>query len=312
MGVGRSIIVVLVLAGCAVPRVSGWGDLDHGLQLRVRALERIEQGLELEVTLDPRCEPSEVPGGVRSLNAFGISDELTLTLFRPGSTERWTVKPLDWTHGMLAIDDGKSAEPLDGSPLTPWTVSFPLLAAKLVPGRYECRVELSSTGKSRFWRGAEAEWEGAGFWRGRAVSGRLSIEVLPETPKTEAFHVPVRLRLAKGDQSPVITYGRPDVREIRLPIRNGFHVGGRTTMSTGSVTVGGVRPFAGPDDPNPVDPLLDYKGGDVDRTYTMEIFETSNPPGHRWSPESGEYKVLWKETLHARFTEEEIKEAAKR
>lgn len=269
-----------------------------------------EQGMELTVRVGLQCQVSELPQGVRQLNTFMLAEYLTLSLTRRDTKESFNIRPNDQTHGMLAIDDGKTVERLDGSMLTSWDVSFPLLRAKLGIGIYDCRLELMVSGKSRFWKGTESEWEAAGFWAGKIASEPLAIEILVETPKTQVFQIPVRLRLSKYDalsKVPAVTYGREDSEAITLPVRNGYYVGARTTSSSGWIALGGIRPVNGPDDPNPIDSLHGYKGGDIRRTYTMEIFETSNPPGHMWDPGNGDYKLLWKKEYTVDFTEQEIK-----
>jgi hypothetical protein len=313
--------VMLILSACqagpgaagGIEQTSEWGQIERGLRLRILAPKKAEQGVELTVRVEFQCQTSQLPQGVRQLNTFMLPEYLTLSLSRRETKEHFKIKPHDQAHGMLAIDDGKTMERLDGSTLSSWDVSFPLLTAKLATGIYDCRAELSVTGKSRFWRGTDSEWEAAGVWTGKVESGPLPIEILMETPKTQVFQIPVRLRLAKWDavpNVPVVNYGREDSAEITLPVRNGFYVGARTSSSSGWTALGGIRPVATPDDPNPVDQLHGYKGGDLHRTYTMEIFETSNPPGHRWSPENGDYKLLWKKEYSVHFTEQEIRKAA--
>jgi hypothetical protein len=314
--------VMLILGACqAVPGAAGsleqtseWGQIERGLRLRILMPKKAEQGVELTVRVEFQCQKSQLPQGIRQLNTFMMPEYLTLSLSRRDTKESFIIRPHDQTHGMLGIDDGKTMERLDGSMLNSWDVTFPLLAAKLATAIYDCRVELSVSGKSQFWRGTDSEWEAAGFWNGKVVSGALPIEILMETPKTQVFQIPIRLRLAKWNavpNVPVVTYGREDTAEIKLPVRNGFYVGARTTSSSGWTVLGGSRPLAAPDDPNPVDQLHGYKGGGLHRTYTMEIFETSDPPGHRWSPENGDYKLLWKKEYTVDFTEREIRSAAK-
>lgn len=313
--------IILILGACqakpgaGLEQISEWGQVERGLRLRVSAPKKAEQGVELSIRVDFQCQASQLLQGVRQLNTFMLPEYLTLSLTRRDTKESFNIKPHDQAHGMLAIDDGKTMERLDGSTLNSWDASFPLLGAKLATGLYDCRVELLVSGKSRFWNGTDSEWEAAGFWNGKITSDPLPIEILMETPKTQVFQIPVRLRLAKWDtvpKVPIVTYGREDSAEIKLPVRNGFYVGARTTSSSGWIRLGGNRPVAAPDDPNPVDQLHGYKGGDLHRTYTMEIFETSNPPGHMWSPESGDFKLLWKKEYTVDFTEQEIKSAVEK
>lgn len=310
--------MILLLGACqtgpgtagGIEQTSEWSQIERGLRLRMLAPKNAEQGVELAVRVEFQCQTSQLPQGVRQLNTFMLPEYMTLSLSRRDTKETLKIRPHDLAHGMLAIDDGKTMERLDGSTLKSWNVSFPLLAAKLATGIYDCRVELFVSGKSQFWRGTDSEWEAGGFWNGKVVSSALPIEIVMETPKTQVFMIPVRLRLSKWDavpKVPKVTYGRDDSAEIKLPVRNGFYVGARTTSSSGWIKLGGIRPVSTPDDPNPVDQLYGYTGGDLQRTYTMEIFETSNPPGHMWDPENGEYKLLWKKEYTVEFTEQEIK-----
>ena len=65
-----------------------------------------------------------------------------------------------------------------------------------------------------------------------------------------------------------------------------------------------------PDDMNDIDRWYDYQGGDRTTSYTIEVFETRDRPGHEWSPnrESGGYKVLWKKTFVVSVLENEFRE----
>lgn len=122
-------------------------------------------------------------------------------------------------------------------------------------------------------------------------------------PSAVTYDVPTRLRLVRTDHGPSVSYTRADTVPHRVVIIRGAYLGARITRDGGAQVLlgGGVRPLARPDDPSPVDGLFDYRGGAVDHTYLLEIFQTDEPPGHKWNPEARGYRVVWSTTLVARF-----------
>jgi len=289
----------------AVSSADAWGPTEHGLQCRAKAAAETEQGMPLDVQVGLRCDPKGLAPGVTKLNLFLADASLSLVLVNLQTKETFTVEPYDPTQGTPVLDDGGSAVPLDGTAIKPLRTVFPLvkLGDALTPGRYECRVRFDFPGRRAdwWWRGRPADWES--FWKGAVASAPFQVEILKETPKSATFLLPKRLRLARG---PRITFSKLDAEEVKVRLRNGYFVG--TSISSdhgGSLQSGTPKP----DDVNPIEDWPDYKGGDKKVTYTIEVFETADPPCHMWSPgpSSGGYRVLWKKMFPLSFSEAEIR-----
>lgn len=322
-------VCVLVLTGCPpaqepadkgekpaseepepVPlQTSPWGEWNNGLQCRAIVPKSIEQGMPLEAQVEFNCEATDVPEGAKKLNTFLHSAYLKLLMRNMSTEQTFEIRPHDPTQGMPAEDTGKYTAPLDGSEIEPWKTTFPLVRARdgFIPGMYECQVEFTYSWEHKAigWHGTKAEWEAAGFWTGTITSGPFTLKILKETPKTETFFLPKRLRLEKGLQ---IKYRKEDAQEVHLPIRNGFFLAAKYYHNDNSNFYMQSGPPV-PDDVNYIDYWYGYKGGDVHYTLTIEIFETADPPVHMWSPGpgSGGYKVLWKKSFDVNYTEKEIK-----
>jgi hypothetical protein len=278
-------------------QTSSWGEWHNGLQCRVTVRKEIEQGMPLEAPVEFNCEAAEVPEGARKLNRFLHSAYLKLVMKNTSTGQISEIRPYDPTQGMLAVDDGEHTAPLDGSRIEPWKTTFPLVRARdgLVPGMYECRVEFTYSWERRVigWQGTKAEWESAGFWTGTITSGPFTLKILKETPKTKEYWLPKRLRINKRLE---VRFRKEDAQKVALPMRNGFFVAAKYYRDGKFFCLTGLPV---PDDANYIDYWYDYKGEDRDVTYTIEIFETSDPPVHMWSPgpRSGNYKVLWKKSF---------------
>ena len=292
-------------------QTSAWGRQGRGLQIRVTAPKEIEQGERLFVSIALRGVPGKLPEGVRKLNTFLPDNYLKLHLFNVATRKKFLSAPYDPTGGMPCFDEGKAVAALDGGAIGPWRTFFPLVGLKLPPGKYECRVKFAYPEETDIWKkNKRVKARDAGLWSGKAVSGAFELLVLKETPKFETYRVPTRLRLEKPEGKGLnVNYGPKDTEAVKLPVRNGFYVAAKLYLGKSDryTALGGVRPVSPPDDPNPVYWVYDYKGGDFDQTYTLEIFETSAAPCHGWHPRNGTYKTLWKKTFRVRSSAAEIR-----
>src|SRR6185369_16056214 len=156
------------------------------------------------------------------------------------------------------------------------------------PGAYDGRIEFSYPKAAHsWWRGTAAEWEQAGFWHGIVRSASFPLEVRKETPRTETFLLSKALRLERGS---TVTFRQEDTEKVTLPVRNGHFVGTQIVCvgQVGSLLMGGP-PRAGPE------LGIASRKGEMKVAVTIEVFETSTPPQHHWSPGpgTGGYKALW-------------------
>jgi len=331
--IAGAMIAILVACGFAAERgsrtgdketsrqTSDWGPVENGLQLRVAAPQDVEQGMVLPVKLEFRQPPDKRQSGIARLNAFLHDEYIELLLTDPAQDKSWVVKPLDPTVGMPPPPDlNRSSVPLDGSQIKPWEAELPLvmLYNNLKPGTYTARVRFTfPQERTRFWRGTDAEWGDAGFWHGTLVSGPFRLNLKQETPKTKTLTVPKTLRfrreqvqLRADDKTktlvPAVYFDKRDAETAEVPVRNGHWMGMWLYRDGDQTTLSGD--LLRPDSPNALDAWYDYKGGDRKATYTIEVFETADPPQHHWSPSpaSRGYKVLWKKTYRVSYSRQKL------
>ncbi len=84
---------------------------------------------------------------------------------------------------------------------------------------------------------------------------------------------------------------------MEFKLRNGHFVGASFDYCEDKKHVGGR--LSGPptlEDPNPIGEL---SGKAAEMSIVIEVFETADPPEHRWhpGPGSGGYRVLWRKTF---------------
>lgn len=275
---------------------SPWGREHNGLQCQVLTWTEIEQGMPLNTTVNLRCLPENVEPGVEQLNTFLHDAFLTLSLTETKTKKVVTIRPYDPTLGMSAVDRGQNAVSLNGSPLEPWEVSFPLVRERdaLEPGLYECTVEYSFPKEKTQWWHRTKDWESFGFWHGTIISGSFQLKILEEIPKTKQLLVPKRLRYSQEERK--VYYTKQDAVKIEVPLRNGFYIG--TWIRKGDR---GRSLNSGPPVPHNISAVtqFDNKAKDKNLSFTIEVFETSDPPCHLWhpGPGSGDYKILWKKSF---------------
>jgi len=293
--------------------VTTWGKESNGLRCRARCPRKIEQGMPLAATVEFQAVPDKLAPGVKQLNTFLYPAFFTLRLTNVKTGKSFAARPHDPTSGMPALDRGETTLPLGRARLKPLEVSFPLVRIQkggknLDPDAYEGVVTFSfPRKKTQWWRKSEEEWLAGGFWSGTVSSPRFRLEVLKETPKTRRLLLPKRLRVGK-DLS--ITFSKEDAEATDLPVRNGYVLWTRVNRDGQLDSLRGGVPR--PDDVNAIDQWYDYKGGDRNVSYTIEVFETADPPMHMWhpGPGSGGYKVLWKRTFNVRYSEAKPKAPA--
>ena len=293
-------------------QTSDWGSPERGVQMRATAPVEVEQGVPVNVELVLRSDPEELPAGVRELNTFLSDRHLELSLRDRQTGKAWTVKPHDPTGGLPPPrDEGRSVVPLDRASPQHWTAMFPLAEVyeSLPPGSYEGRVRFSFPEERRI---------SPRQWHGNVTSGPFRLKVAPATPRTEVLRLPERLRLSRtlaklrADDPeetavPVVTFTKEDVAAVTVPVRNGHFIGTWIYRNGEHSTLDGGPPH--PVRRNHIDTWYDYKGGRREVSYTIEVFETAEPPQHGWMPGPGSagFKVLWTETFAIDFTEEEIR-----
>lgn len=302
--------------GSDVLQVSSWGEEVQGLQCRIHIPRSVEQGLPLPVTVDFR-KGGEHPFPLGEEGYIQVFDHsFSLILSRDGTK-------LD--H-ILDSDNYKSGMPVNWSPyckhytrqikrqgMAPVQHRFHLakLGERLLPGTYTCRLRFHAPDLSR---DCDKGWEDGKpdplYWGGELISHPVRLEVLAEKLKTKEFLLPKRLRLFRQSfptSKPylVVNYTEEDAERLEFRVRNGHYVGTRRSNSKDDVRLswglsgGPPRPNA----PNAVVQLHGYKGGPIDLSVEMELFETCESTGHFWSPGNCGYKTLWKRTFKVEYTE---------
>ncbi len=296
---GASMEVSQQAASTQTEGVSPWGEQVRGLQLQANAPSEIEQGMYLTITGELRCERDKLDAGVSVLDTFLWERQFILDLTNFETRKPFEVHQEDPARGMPAMRIRDHTIALDGTPIRPQKLEF-LLARfyeELSPGRYDCRVKFATPDVQ----------VAARHWHGTVVSGPFTVEILPETPKTQTFLLPERLQLVRGPElyggHLLVNYAEEDAEEVAVPVRNGHFIGTRCRRGSGEGLRGGAPT---PNDVNGFDQLHQYDGGDLDRSYRITVFETCESTGHFWSPHGCGYKVLWEKTLELHMIEAEI------
>lgn len=314
------LVASLMLVGCGAANeqelrvahaetTGPWGAASRGLRLRLTIPARLEQGLPIRAKLEACCDLGSVPQGVRHLNTFRVRDRFSLHFARPGTSDALVIaRPLARNPSPPPCDDGRSMLPLESHALEPWDIELPLVNTDLKPGSWDCRAEFTSPETSQWWLGSDAAWAAWGVWRGTVTSDVCRIDIVEATPKVRDCSVPRELRLARMDPYVVVTYRATEADWVRLPVQNGFTLGLRAYVSERARRPFVCRPYLPSGDPLPIDELDDYQGGDLDRTYLVQIFETPVAPSPDWQPECGDFKILWKRSLRILRTERDVKE----
>lgn len=305
-------VAAIIVAGGVCPtdrsEPAAWGNPSHGLQCRASGPAKIEQCMHLEMGIELRAVPKELPPGTKKADLFIVHSSLTTVLRSVATGKEFTVQPYVETRGPAVFDDGKHhIVPLDGTAIAPWRTSFPLLRLgdALEPGVYECRVEYTFPGRhtAQWWHGSQTDWHS--LWKGTAASAPQRIEILKATPKTATYLLPKRLRLAKGLE---IVYTKEDAEEVKVTLRNGHFVFTSILHDhIGSLGGGVIKP----DDVNAIDHVYEYGGGPWTRLYAIEVFETSDPSpeGFQLGPSWPGYRTLWKRSFRLSFSEAEMRKS---
>lgn len=302
-------------------RSSDWGPVNHTLQMRASVPVELEQGLVLPLKLEFQRESGQQKSDIMRLNKFLRDEYIELLLTDPNQNKSWIIKPFDPTLGMPPPPDtNRSSVPLDGSQIEPWEVRIPLVQfyKEQQPGDYTARVRFKFPQQpTSFWKGTNTEWNDAGFWHGALVTDPFQLKLLQEVPRTKTLSVPKRLRfrtqhvrLREEDQHetplPAVYFDKRDIEQVEIPVRNGHSLCTWLYLNGEPARLGGG--LLTPDGPNAVDVWYDYKGGDRTATYTIEVFESADPPQHGWMPGPGSagYKTLWKKTYRVSYSREKL------
>ena len=152
------------------------------------------------------------------------------------------------------------------------------------------------------------------FWKGKITSSALTLKVIPVAAsevalKTHSALDVVRRNQPASDDRTIETIGYAwsleNPREIRVTRRPGyvlgrsyrFHVSlnGKDVPGVGgSGLQGGAWEVGRSENFLPQEIAQRVRAGErLQVAADVVVFETSVPAGHMWSPESGDYKVLW-------------------
>ncbi len=270
-----------------------WGKENQGLRCTALAPDIVEQGMNLHTIVKLQSIPENLDKGIKQLNMYLRDAFLTLILKNKSTGEKIIVQPHDPSGGMPWFDEGgNTISLLEGNSLKPWEVIFPLATQRkaLKTGTYQCSIEYSYPNEPTNMWNKNNDWDSFGFWSGTSESQSFDLKITEEIPKTAKVLLPEKLHYEKQERN--ITYSKEEAKEVELPIRNGcfqgmdiyFQRDGEFVMS------GGCSGFPNPGDS--IDNCIDSPG-DGKFIYKLVIFETTEPPGHMWAPEVGDYKVLW-------------------
>jgi hypothetical protein len=264
---------------------SEWGAVASGLQTRIQSPAEVEQNAYLPVTLELKSIPDSLPNGVTRFNPVLFSDHCQIRMVSLTTGKEFDVKPHGYS-GPMFVDTGESLLPLDGHPLAPQAIEFPLRSAgpDLKPGDYDCTVNYSTLGTNN-----GLERVGPEIWAGQVVSASARVRVVPEIPRKQTILVPKRLTIDSDGQ---IRFHTADAEPLEIVVQNGMYLGTAISEDGNDKQLDGGPPVM-----DSVNAITDIDGIPPGKTvtYVIKIFETDVPPGHLWGPD--ERHILWAKTF---------------
>lgn len=296
-----------------------WGEEDNGLRIKVGHKKNLFYGESAEFFVEflASKDLQEISAGTQMKMPVGSKAILKLYDIRTGKEWHYWINncfqklcnlefyDMDFFIGSILsdtldllyrLDSGKTTfRPMVRVPAGHCDYSSDHLVTiwKSHPaGSYKGRIELFSPM-------SEPE-----YWHGWLVSPTFDIAIGEETFTTDtvAFYAPASLKLFPG-----LEIGYDDSEMVKIDVRRGFFTGS-TTSSLGIISLFGgkikridIDQRALPNRGN-----ILFEDGFYCYVCKVEVFETSNAPGHMWSPRSGHgYRTLWSREYNLKISKEE-------
>jgi hypothetical protein len=301
-----------------------WGRLQRGLRCRLAtAKAQVPMGAKVDFQLHLRFDSDTWPDdNVNLLNRCDQAFNATLTFTDTKTGNVFRRSPYD--AGMTPPGpDTDDIVQLRKDPLaTPDRLEVHLLSGKgeqIPAGDYHVVATYENTAEPEvevsvapdgllLTRPYEGPWE---FWKGKIESAPMKLTITPAKPKQVELKANSALvvKQEQRDGQTLIgwTWSQGEPKVIRVERRPGYILGRRYGLQ---VFLDG-KPVGEPDDyggltnavwgdgkgmsylaPELANRVL--AGEKLKLVVNMEVFETSMPTQHFWSPESGDYRVLWR------------------
>ncbi len=294
------------------PRQLAWGTPGAGLACGLAAEhDSVMQGDRLQLQLGLRFDPDTAPPSLGMLNDYSREVGFTFTNKRTG--ESIARAPTVFVGIGLPMAGHNDFVPLHERPVIVRSIPVSLLTPEgeqLPEGTYSVVAWYQNEGTPQIlepdcWFPTEYKgpWT---FWKGKLSSAPILMCVQRADSIVQNFRVNSGYVVQKSDGRTCWGLSPQNPLHVRVATRPGYYIGRKTT---GSFAIGNEhrRPAGGQESSAVWEP----GGGCMCRLTPEEearlaagerltmhgestIFETSNPPGHMWRPEAGDYRVLWR------------------
>ncbi|NQT38692.1 MAG: biotin/lipoyl-binding protein, partial [Planctomycetes bacterium] len=300
-----------------------WGAPHLGLRCRLESGKaQVPMGATVDFQLHPRYDPSTtLDEQIGLLNRCDEAFDATLTFTETQTGKVFRRSPYD--AGMPPSGPGvDDIVQLREDTMGPDRLEVYLLSdtgEQIPPGEYRVVATYDNTGQPKvevsvapdgsvITKPYEGPWE---FWKGKIDSAPAILTVTEVEPEEIDIKVnsaltikhqkdgtkdtigwswsqdaPMRVRVT---HRPGYTLGRRYSYQILLGGKQIGNVGDRGGLAGGAWDNGGGMSFLAPELVKRV-----LAGEKLTLRADVEIFETSMPPQHMWSPTAGDFKVLWK------------------
>jgi hypothetical protein len=300
------------------PASLAWGVPSEGLACGLAALrDSLVQGDRLAVHLGLRFDPTTAPESLGMLNDFSREARFLFTNTLTGeSIERGPTvfvgpgPPSAWPDDFVNLRD---------RPVTLRTIDISLLTPEgkqLPEGIYSVTCWYENEGEAKVMQDEcsyPTPYVGSlTFWKGTITSAPILVHVGHAKPVQRALRVNSGLEVDGAGGRVVWRQTQENPFRIMVMQRPGYFLG-RTDVESVAIGRDAIKwnsERAGPIWVTRNDPGGALRLDDNARVAAGErllvrsditIFETSEPPGHLWMPEAGDYRVLWQGRIEGKL-----------
>ena len=315
-----AIVLASFLGQGVLPQGTPWGAAVDGLQARLAVSQaEVAAGSRIDFQLHLRCDPKQGDADVNLLNRGETAWDAELVFQATESDKVFRRRPFD--VGMPPMFGPRHIVELRRGALPPERLTIYLLSdegEQIPPGTYTVTAVYKNTAKPelefrtdeagrRHSRPDRGPWK---YWKGTITSAPIRLTVTPAGPREVELKINSALLITRGKDGGRDTIGwswsQHEPRSVKVKRRPGYIIGQRWGVHVfldgreiGDQAGGGLSGSAwhGAGSRSFLEPEIVKRvlaGASLTVRADVEVFETSVPARHMWSPESGDFRILWK------------------
>ena len=314
--------VPVEVASAAKAENTPWGEAVNGLQCRVvTSKAAVPMGSKLAFELRFRRDPETADPKMHVLNSNERARSIVLRFTNKKAGRTFEREPFD--VGMLTGIDEDDLADLRGRVPRPERFTVYLLSdegEQIPPGTYSVTMGYENTAKPEVEVTVDADglirtrpYRGPPkFWKGKITSAPIRLTVTHVPTKEVELKTNSSLILKREKDSVSWSWSTREPTTFRAKRRPGYHLGSRYSLhvfldgkevQSGGGGLGGVwRDGQGASYLSERFARQALAGRKLELRADVEIFETSVPVRHMWSPEAGDLKVLWQGQVKGRLS----------